>query len=82
MIERDVIDRINEYGKKWLEYMNSVDVTTIQICPNGHRLTAYIAPLVAMVIVICCPQDDCDYYDYNTFKVPVGTRLAIKVRRH
>lgn len=76
------LEHMKSQNIKWLEYMNSRNLKTVRECPNGHPLTAYI-PTNANpdIIVICCPFEDCDYYDYNTFTVPIGTQLAIKVRK-
>lgn len=80
---------IEKYNQKWLKYMNSVDVSIIMRCPNGHLLIAYIATKVSETeIVIACPYggigtgvDTCDYYDYNSFKVSINTPLSISVKR-
>lgn len=58
--------RIEEYNIKWLKYMGANPEATE--CPNGHMLSEYTPFDNGGVLIVCCPVDDCDYYDYNTYR--------------
>lgn len=72
-----------KFNVKWLEYMNSLDVEQIKDCPNGHPLVYYNSSTTKEIVITCIHGgiglgvDICDYFDYHTFRVPLGTKLNI-----
>jgi len=81
---------MKKYNQKWLAYMAKQDIKTVTKCPNGHKLLAYIPKNYGYIVITCPkgpkdPEDDapmCDYFDYNTYRVPIGTELAMEVEEH
>lgn len=80
-IDRDKkINEIEAYNHKWLEYMANFE-DKINRCPNGHILVAYVNRVQKDKIIITCPEPKCNYYDYNSFWVPRGTKLPMSVEK-
>lgn len=75
------MSEIEEYNLKWLEYMNNADLEKISLCPNGHLLIKYPNFKFKGELVITCPQGDCDYYDYHTFRVSDDKKISHRIRR-
>lgn len=68
---RDV-EEIELTNLEWLEYMKGFDGENITKCPLGHPLYWYRSPVDEDTKVITCINISCKYYDYHTYRVPMG----------